>query len=104
MRRALLTWGAGEGVKGRVEKEVSIEKCVGTVLPHLRGKGARMRLKNGLPGVEEGTPGGSNFDPRPPGASWAAGQAQEGALGGKGSLLFFLKRPKKVFFEDPFCY
>ena len=30
---------------------------------------------------------------RPPGASWAGGEAQEGGLGGKGSLLFFLKRP-----------
>ena len=38
---------------------------------------------------------------RPPGASWAGGEAQEGGLGGKGSLLFFLKRPKKFFFELP---
>ena len=38
---------------------------------------------------------------RPPGASWAGGEAQEGGLGGKGSLLFFLRRPKKFFFELP---
>ena len=58
VRRALLTSRAGEGATGGVEKEVSIEKCVGTVLPHLRGKGAGKGLKNGPPGVEEGAPGG----------------------------------------------
>ena len=64
MRRALLTSRAGEGVTGRVEKEVSLEKCVGTVLLHLRGKGVRKGFENELPGVEKGAPGGSNFEPR----------------------------------------
>ena len=79
-------------------------------------------MKRGARGIEEVTPGGRkrrprgvNFRPpggpkwlsgglwRPPGASWAGGEAQEGGLGGKGSLLFFLKRPKKFFlnFQGP---
>ena len=44
--------------------EVRMEKYVGTVLPHLRGKGVRMTLKKLVPGVEKGAPGESNFDPR----------------------------------------
>ena len=64
VRRSLLTWRAGEGATGGVEEEVTIEKYLGTVLPHLRGKGARLRLENGFPGVENGAPGGSNFGPR----------------------------------------
>ena len=54
-------------------------------------------------GVEFRAPGGPKWLCgglwRPPGASRAAGEAQEGALSGKGSLLFFLKRPKKYFLE-----
>ena len=51
---------------------------------------------------------------RPPGASWAAGEAQEGALGGQGgivvALVFFWKGPNKFFFgvfrppEDVFVF
>ena len=52
------------GERGGCEMEVRMEKCVGTVLPHLRGKGVRMTLKNWFPGVEKGAPGESNFDPR----------------------------------------
>ena len=77
LRRSLLTLRAGEGATGGFEKEVSIEKCVGTVLPHLRGKGARMRLKNSLPGIEKGAPGGSNFEPR---------GVRNGSLEGSGGL------------------
>ena len=43
-------------------------------------------------------PGGSQMAFwRPPGASWAAGQAQERALGGKGSLFFFETGKKSSF-------
>ena len=50
-----------------------MEECVGTVLPHLRGKGVRMTLKNWLPGVEKGAPGGSNLDPRGVRKPWFLG-------------------------------
>ena len=33
------------------------------------------------------------------GASWAAGEAQEGALGGQGSLFSFFERAPKVILE-----
>ena len=36
---------------------------------------------------------------RPPGASWAGGEAQEGGLGGKGSLLFFFETATKLVLE-----
>ena len=53
-------------------------------------------------GVEFRAPGGPKWLCgglwRPPGASWAAGEAQEGALSGKGSLLFFFEKAQKVFF------
>ena len=52
------------GERGVCEMEVRMEKCVGTVLPHLRGKGFRITLKNWFPGVETGASGDSNFDPR----------------------------------------
>ena len=52
------------GERGGGEMELRMEEYVGRVLPHLRGKGVRMRLKNWLPGVEKGAPGGSNFEPR----------------------------------------
>ena len=61
--------------------------------------------KRSLRGVKFRAPGGPKWLSgglwRRPGASWAAGEAQEGALSGKGSLLFFLKGPKKYFLERP---
>ena len=72
------------GEREGCEMEVGMEKCVGTVLPHLRGKGARLRLNNGLPGVEKGTPGGSNFGSRGSEmALWRALEASRGGLGGR---------------------
>ena len=59
-----MTSRAGAGARGGVRNGGVDRKCVGTLLPHLRGKGVRMRLKNWLPGVEKGAPGGSNFEPR----------------------------------------
>ena len=84
------------------------------------GKGVRMTLKQigsrgskkEPPGSQISTPGGSEnrgFNARarvksvvcglwrPPGASWAAGAAQEGGLSGKWLLLFFLKGQKSIF-------
>ena len=45
--------------------EVRMEKYVGTVLPHLRGKGVRMTLKKLVPGGRKRSPRGVKF--RPPG-------------------------------------
>ena len=64
-------------------------------MPHLRGKEVRMALKKWFPGGRKRSPRGVKFRPpggpktvvsglwRPPGASWAAGAAQEGVLSGK---------------------
>ena len=69
------------------------------------GKLAPGGRKRSPRGVKFRAPGGPKWLSgglwRRPGASWAAGEAQEGALSGKGSLLFFLKRPKKYFLERP---
>ena len=42
-----------------------MEKCVGTVLPHLRGKGLRMTFEKVIPGGRKRSPRGVKF--RPPG-------------------------------------
>ena len=56
-------------------------------------------------GVEFRAPGGPKWLRgglwRPPGASWAAGEAQKGGLSGKGLLSFFVEGAKKVFLERP---
>ena len=62
-----------------------MEKCVGTVLPHSRGKGVRMTLKNWWgrgsrkepPGSQISTPGGSEHR-----GFWAL-EASRGVLGGR---------------------
>ena len=75
------------------------EIIVGTVWPHLRAKVRRRRLKKATPaGPKKEAPGGQIRPPRgsisrpgesqtgfwrPPGASWAPGRPQEGALGEK---------------------
>ena len=60
------------------------------------GKRSHREVKFRAPGGPKWLSGGLW---RPPGASWAAGEAQEGALSGNGALLFFLKGPKNIFWS-----
>ena len=91
-----------------------MEKCVGTVLPHLRGKGGRIILKKLVPGGRKRSPRGVKFRPlgHPKTADFTRGpvlnpwfvgpEASRGVLGGRCGLsgkwlLFFFERAKKYF-------
>ena len=88
------------------------EICRHSVAPLAWERGSQ-EIEEWTPGGQKRSPRGVKFRPpggpkwlsgglwRPPGASWAAGQAQEGALGGKGSLLFFFETAKQLVLELP---
>ena len=79
------------------EQLAQYDIIVGTAWPHLRAKVRRRRLKKATPAGPKKEAPGVKFDPpgvqfrvlgspkrgfwRPPGASWAPGRPQEGALG-----------------------
>ena len=85
----------GTGIK---KKLAHYDIIVGTVWPHLRAKVRRRRLKKATPAGPKKEAPGVKFDPpgvqfrvlgspkRPPGASWAPGRRQEGALRQKRSV------------------
>ena len=75
-----------------------VEDIVGTVLTHLRGKGARRELKNRCPWVQKRKLRGSNFAPR--GSNFAPGGLLEpswGVLGARSP-----PRTEVVWLGDPF--
>ena len=96
-----MTSRAGAGARGGVRNGGEDgEICRHSVAPLAWERGSH-DIKKLVPGGRKRSPRGVKFRPpggpktvvsglwRPPGASWAAGAAQEGGLSGKWLLLFF---------------
>ena len=66
-----------------------------------RGSQGMDTWKKEPPGDEISSPGDPKWLSGPPGASWATGVAQEGALGGQGGLVvaLFSETAKKLVFD-----